>query len=300
MQNLHWLLLPKTEDGWYLPHKHRLFFDPDSDVFRSLSGVRINLKTGGIKLVCQPANPRETHTFLFNHVDIEEVFSYRIGSTFFSLDPIDSSLRPLHPCQTMRFDKDIPHQTEFVKTMFFTDYLLKFFTTGTEISSFFPFDTRSTCGLLERLPLHLRKVLQPLHDSEQIDQKAHRFWIESEQIPYKLVEHGADGDEIHFYFGDVKMKVKKHLLVKDKNGNLIDSPDDDSDNTPEAVFAREFTKHYDEIGLYFPEFLRLRELVKLATAQVIVSSIIESNKKKYNIILYYIINYFCYNSNIEF
>ena len=91
----------------------------------------------------------------------------------------------------MRFDKDIPHQTEFVKTMFFTDYLLKFFTTGTEISSFFPFDMRSTCGLLERLPLHLRKVLEPLHHSEQIDQKAHRFWIESEQIP---LQHALEGD----------------------------------------------------------------------------------------------------------
>lgn len=281
LENLQWLLLPKTEDGWYLPHKHRLLFDPDEDVFRSLSGVRVNMKTGRIMLVCKPANNKESHSALFNAVDIEEVFSYRIGSTFFSLDPIDSFLRPLHPCQTMRFDKNLPHHTEFVKTMFFTDYLLKFFTIGSEISSSFPFDMRSTsCGLLDRLPKHLRKVLEPLHDSEQMDQKAHRFWIESEHIPYKLVENSG-GDELNFYFGDVKMKVKKHLLVKDKNGNLVDAPEDESDHTPEAVFAREFTRHYDEIGLYFPEFLRLRELVKLATAQRIVSSIIEAQKNRF-------------------
>ena len=280
IENLQWLLLPKTEDGWYLPHKHGLLFDPDeSDVFGSLSGLRINLKTGRIILVCKPANSQETHSALFNAADIDEVFSYGIGTTYFSLDPLDSFLRPMHPCQAMRFSKNVPHNTDFVKTMFFTDYLLKFFTTGIEVSSTFPFDMRSTsCGLLDRLPMHLRKLLEPLHDSEQSQHKAHRFWIESEHIPYNQVQNG---EELQIYFGDVNMKVKKHLLVKDKNGQFIDAPDDESDNSPEAVFAREFTKHYDEIGTYFPEFLRLRELLKLATAQSIVSSIVENEKNKY-------------------
>jgi len=41
----------------------------------------------------------------------------------------------------------------------------------------------------------------------------------------------------------------------------------------EAQFARDFTEHYDELGSYFPEFLRLRELVKLATMNAIVCDI---------------------------
>ena len=113
-----------------------------------------------------------------------------------------------------------------------------------------------------------------------VDQRAHRFLIESSDVPYKLVNCGESGEEIHVHLGSVQMKVKKHLLIKDNKGNLIDAPEDESDISLEAVFAKEFTKHYDEIGVYFPEFLRLRELAKLATIQNIVSSIIESQKKR--------------------
>lgn len=257
-------------------------FDPDGTVYQRLSGVRINLKTGRIVLVCVPAKRSEPHLSLFDVSDIEEVFAYRIGSTFFSLDPLNSHTRPLHPCQTMRFDKkNVPHHIDFVKTMFFTDYLLKFFTTGTEVSSEFPFDMRSTqCGLLERLPAHLRKLVEPLHGDQPINESAHRFWIESSDVPYKVTTSGNGDEEINLYFGDVKMKVKKHLLVKDNKGNLIDAPEDENDESAEGIFAKQFTKHYDEIGSYFPEFLRLKELTKLATAQNIISLIIKEQKKK--------------------
>ena len=33
--------------------------------------------------------------------------------------------------------------------------------------------------------------------------------------------------------------------------------------TREKLFAKNFTDNYDEIGKYFPEFLRLRELLKI-------------------------------------
>lgn len=55
----------------------------------------------------------------------------------------------------------------------------------------------------------------------------------------------------------------------------MDAPADDSDDSPEAEFARTFSKNYDEIGKYFPEFLRLRELLKIAAMNAIVSSIME-------------------------
>ncbi|MGL9758303.1 MAG: hypothetical protein ACR5LA_05665 [Wolbachia sp.] len=35
--------------------------------------------------------------------------------------------------------------------------------------------------------------------------------------------------------------------------------------SPEFIFAKEFTKHYDEFAIYFPEFGRLRELSKASS-----------------------------------
>jgi len=60
--------------------------------------------------------------------------------------------------------------------------------------------------------------------------------------------------------------------MKNENGELVDAPDDDeNDDSAEAEFARQFTAHYDEIGLYFPEFSRLRELVKLAAMNLLLA-----------------------------
>ncbi|CAF1187570.1 unnamed protein product [Didymodactylos carnosus] len=114
-------------------------------------------------------------------------------------------------------------------------------------------------GLLKRLPDHLREILKPLHE-------------------YKIRNNDDDEHIITFYFNDVRTIVKKYLLTRNARGELIDAEEsaDESDTSPEAKFARKFTKHYDEIGLYFPELLRLKELLKLATAYRLLIGIIKN------------------------
>ncbi|CAF5217695.1 unnamed protein product, partial [Rotaria magnacalcarata] len=73
------------------------------------------------------------------------------------------------------------------------------------------------------------------------------------------------------------MCVKKHRMKYDEKGNLIDDKDDnENDESAEAEFARVFTKYYDEIGEYFPELLRLKELLKLSVLSRIIQSRYES------------------------
>ncbi len=65
------------------------------------------------------------------------------------------------------------------------------------------------------------------------------------------------------------MCVKQHRMKYDELGNLID---DENEQSAEAQFARIFTKYYDTIGEYFPELLRLKELLKLSVLSRIIKA----------------------------
>ena len=58
------------------------------------------------------------------------------------------------------------------------------------------------------------------------------------------------------------MKVNMMPMFLDKDGNLKDIIKDQNDSA-EQEFVDAFTKNYDRIGFYFPEFLRLKELAKI-------------------------------------
>ncbi len=71
-----------------------------------------------------------------------------------------------------------------------------------------------------------------------------------------------------FYLNDdLKMCVKQQRIKYNEMDNLIDD-----DQSAEAQFARIFTKYYDEIGKYFPELLRLKELYKLSILSRIIQA----------------------------
>lgn len=126
-----------------------------------------------------------------------------------------------------------------------------------------------------RLPQHLQEKLKPLHKCERNSShgRAHRFWIEADEIVY---ERQATATHVLYRVADVRMRVRKHLLIRDTEGKLID--DDAGDETEEqkhsaeSQFAEAFTKHYEEIGSYFPELLRLKELFKLGALYVFAES----------------------------
>jgi hypothetical protein len=66
------------------------------------------------------------------------------------------------------------------------------------------------------------------------------------------------------------MILKNHLLKTASNGKSIDDDRQTDENTGASKFCDDFTKNYDEISKYFPEFSRLKELLKLATCQKMI------------------------------
>ncbi|MGL9778988.1 MAG: hypothetical protein ACR5K5_01810, partial [Wolbachia sp.] len=54
--------------------------------------------------------------------------------------------------------------------------------------------------------------------------------------------------------------------------------------SPEFIFAQEFTKHYDEFAIYFPEFGRLRELSKAASLVNVMAAQRAANQEEVHLI----------------
>ncbi len=46
------------------------------------------------------------------------------------------------------------------------------------------------------------------------------------------------------------------------------------------MFADNFTQYYDDIGAYYPELLRLPELVKISVAYEFLTNMYHANKLK--------------------
>lgn len=271
----------RAPGDWYSELRFPLF----TSSYSRIHGFSIDLSNGKVEMDLELGNRQKPS--LFDGGDISEIFSLKIGSSVFSLDEIDPVFTA-NPFQKMVFSPTTISGTSYLSTLFQADYLLKFFTSGSEVSSVFPFKVRSTETLLSRVRDHsLRKILAPLHIQEEeenrrhpnrpkrnnLEGKAHRFWIEAGEIPFQETRSDA---VLHIRFDYVPMKVKKHLMTRDELGNLVDAVDDSSDDSIEAIFARNFTNNYDRIGVFFPEFLRLRELHKIAAMQSIIWNCAES------------------------
>jgi hypothetical protein len=116
-------------------------------------------------------------------------------------------------------------------------------------------------GFLSRLPPALLEYLQePLKDrSSNYHGRMHRFWIEADPVPLWIEENGD------IIAGDPFMRIRKKLLIRNSDGELVDasSADEDNDSSPEAEFAFRATLMYDEIAIFFPEFNRLKEIAKV-------------------------------------
>lgn len=249
-------------------------------IFKSFDGFEINQETGEIKIICQewtPGDPRRLR--LFTEYDVYQMIIKGISNGFLSLDHADVNKR-YSPLQAVRFAPAELEGTEYLKTLFMTDYLLKMFSTGAEILGRPPYAIRSSAKLLERLPKHLRDILSVCAEARG-KPRMHRFWIENGNIQRQEQEEGA---VTKVYYGQVEMKIKKHLLHFGEDGDLTDKPGaaEEDDASAEAQFARGFSEHYDEIAQYFPEFRRLKELTKIAGAILELKLQRENNNIKIN------------------
>lgn len=279
---LNWPMI-KREDGWMSDKVEPLIIPGKG--FARMEGFEINTKTGKIKLLLREpatdgggifgigAKPIEKDK-LFNMDDVLDIMQSGTGGAIFTLDQPDTEKLD-HPFQEMKYAPKGIGMTNYLGTLLHTDYLLKMFTAEIEINSNPPFESRPINeGVLKRLPKDLQDAIKLKRHNPS--GRPHRFWIQAGDVIF-YEEH--KDNVIRITFDEVPMSVQKHMMKYNADGLLVDD-EEDKDDTPEGEFARKFTENYVEIGEYFPEFLRLRELVKLGTANRMIGNIVRGIRDK--------------------
>ena len=276
-ESMHSPLNPRSPDGWLLQQEHL----GGNLGFVELRGFELDTDSDSpsIKLTAVPTRPGKCG--LFSTEDVHTVLqipSDELFPIFFSLDPPSDTQR-FHPFQELRFQPSCLERTDLLYTLLQTDYLMKCFSVGSDVSANPPFLQRDCSeGLTANLPSHLKKVLAPVSARGSSKSKTSRFWIQADEIEYKITQTGS---HIHCQLGEVKMVIRTQPQLPGLDGKLRDTTDEDP-NSPESKFARDLTENYDEISKYFPMFGRLRELCKLQSFGVILGSILESMQRKAN------------------
>lgn len=259
-------LTPRDKDGWLIPQTHLGTNLP----YSIITGFEFDMKSSEVKIFHEKNGPG-----LFSMSDINEALIYQESGYFVSLDELNSDQK-FHPFQKIRHSETHSIQgTRCQYTMLHADYLLKSFSVGMEVSAKPPFIQRSCkTGLISHLPSHLQEILKPVTERGNYSRNnMHRFWIQADELTYEVEDR--NGDKLTFKLGEPKMVVRTHPLFHGKDGNLEDTEEDVDPNSPEAQFAADLTKHYDEIEKYFPIFKRLKELTKLQFLPKVLQSVKE-------------------------
>lgn len=276
-----WPLLRTTDGGWKNNEEFDLNFDEfgDNDVFASCTGYMLNSTNGEFELYFDHGQPGDLKLFSTN--DLAEIFENGIDAAFFTLENPDPSLNS-HSFQEFSYWPPSLKGTDYLHTLLHADLLLKEFTTGMEINTVAPFDLRpAKDGFLQRLPEHLQSLLIPIlerhRDPINFGSNAHRFWIQIESIECKA-DKSSVKDSIKYDFGSVTATVNTHILTRGPDGKYRDAKGKQILDSAENQFARAFTKHYDEIGKYFPILLRLKELAKIAAIRKHLGGILHNGR----------------------
>ena len=269
------LLSPRTPDGWLLQKEHLAGNLP----FATLTGFEFNTDTDNphVKMTAIPVG--HTKIGLFSGADVHTVLKIPKKELFpivFSLDPPNDSQR-FHPFQQLRFEPASLENTDLLHTLLQTDYLMKSFSVGSDVSAKPPFKQRDCSeGLTEKLPPHLKKVLAPVSEKGSFRNKTSRFWIQADEIEYNVTQSGP---LVQCQIGEVKMVIRTSPQFPGLDGKLHDIEDEDPESA-ESMFAKDLTENYNEISMYFPMFGRLRELCKLQILGVILGGILEQMQSK--------------------
>ena len=272
-------LCPRDEDGWLIQKSELgipleysklvgFVFDADKD-------------EPSLELLVVKADPKTGKKGLFSQEDVSVMLQLDLkgGALFFSLDQPSEFLDiSFHPFQQWRNPEKI-NGTEVLNTMFITDYLMKSFTTGTDISSKPPFNQRPCKdGLTKNLPSSLQEAIRSTEERLKDSRPKHRrnrFWLESKEVKYKKSQKGS---RYEYYFADADIEVKSE---SSPFGIDLSLKQDNSPESPHMSFARDMTKHYSELSEYFPVFARLQELSKLQFFSFELQSLVEIVKAKY-------------------
>lgn len=270
-QHLQWNMVPLDSEGW-LVSNHPLLEPVASSGVHQLVGLEINKNDFSVHLLIREKSRRSPSLLCWE--DIAMGLTINPGC-FFSLEAVTPQETLYHPFNKQIYEPKELQASRLLNTLFHTDYLLKQFSTGFEISSYPPFDKRPVHeGLLKGLPKTLQESLLPIHKRGHSLSRVHRFWIQADEMEYDVHENE---NSVRWLFGDVHMNVRCKPMFHTQDGELrdqdVEGPDPDS---PEGSFVADFNKNYDQIGKYFPEFLRLKELCKAQFLGTFVSSFEES------------------------
>lgn len=228
---------------------------------------QMNVKNGYHKLVGMvvSANTYSVHYLLekegvplFSLEDIAEVVQRNVTNSVFTLDQhrVEGEYLKASPLQEMKYAPANLRETHFLATLLNTDYLLKMFTMDVNIETQYPFAL--TDKYSGRLPREILAVLSKFRNQKQ-KSNCHRFWIEAGDLEYETIEEEG---KTTYLFGDVKMSVKTHLMIHNKDGQLVDAPEP-NDGGVEQELAQAFTEHYAKLARIYPQFARLAEMVKM-------------------------------------
>ena len=273
-QLLHRNMVPLDSEGW-LVGNHQLLEPVASSGVHQLVGLEISKEDHSIQLLMRKHSRRSPSLLCWEDIAIGLTID---PGCFLSLEAVTPKETLYHPFNEQKFMPEKLEASRFLNTLFHTDYLLKQLSTGFEISSYPPFHKRPVHeGLLKGLPEALQKALLPISSRGRSLNRVHRLWIQADTMEYDVQE---DDKSIRWLFGDVHMTVRCKPMFHTQDGELQDQdilgPDPDS---PEGTFIADFNKHYDQIGKYFPEFVRLKELCKVQWLGAFVASHEESLKK---------------------
>ena len=205
--------------------------------------------------------PAEGGNGVLSYKDIIEVLQLsadEVSTITFSLDPPSGTER-FHPFMTLRCYPRKLQDTEFMKSTFHADYLLKFFSTGIEVSAKYPYKFKPIHeSLIKDLPHSLDFLQHPPYSMGVSHMSSHRFWIEIEQVTYDELHKG---NQAIYYIGEVKVQIRSRPMVVNLNGKTMDAKQ--IEYGPHAKFARKLTDNYEELSKSFPIFNRVKELSKL-------------------------------------
>lgn len=224
-KNMHsdWVMINMDQQGWLQPDLVLPFAAP-LKTYQSLDGVEIDLATGTVRFALKPWTPQDPlHKKAFTDCDWMQIA--KLGGypkIYFSLDPISAEHRH-HPFQQMVYAPVALRDTELFSTLFYTDYLLKFFTTGYEVQGQYPYDVRPVRSLIEKLPRPLQESIFQFQNQKKSG-KVHRFWIEASTLPAFKEENDH---RVRWSFGNIRMVIKKHGMEFDASGQLVDSKEED-------------------------------------------------------------------------
>ena len=271
-QLLQWNMVPLDSEGWRVS-SHRLLEPVASSGIHQLVGLEVNKNDFSIQLLIRKQTRQSPSLLCWE--DVAVGLTRDQPGCFFSLEAVTPQETLYHPFNEQIFEPKELQASRFLSTLFHTDYLLKQLSTGVEISSYPPFHKRPVHeGLLKCLPSELQKALLSIPSRGPSLSRVHRFWIQADAMEYDVQEND---NSVRWLFGDVNMRVRCKPMFHTQDGGLQDQdvlgPDPDS---PEGSFIADFTKHYDQIGKYFPEFLRLKELCKVQWLGAFTASFEES------------------------